>query len=206
MSIDNTTSSDFFDTYSGSGGGGAPSFAFRQKGDTVKGVVKALKQMDQTHFSGIDAGKPIPDPKRPGQNKKQLAVTLETKLRNWEGVTSTPTDADGNQLPASEDTGARAIYVKGWMIGAIADAVSAATGGERRGLYVGDTIAVQLVEAHDAARQNPKKYRANVKPAPVGADLFEQAEAEQTAASVKATEADNDALDLGDEDEVKVPF
>lgn len=205
MSNDNAMSEDFFGTYGGgSGGSGAPSFKFARKGDTVKGTVKSLRQTDQTYFSGPDAGKPIPDEKRPGQNKQQIVATLETNLRNWEGVARIPRDEDGNDLPASEDTGSRAIYIKGWMIGAIGDAVRAATNGERRGLYVGDQIAVALIEEHDSARQTPKKYKANVKPAAVGAELFDQAEDERTDKAVASAGEPN--LNLGDDDEVEVPF
>lgn len=178
---------DFFDEYAGEGGPGAPSFWFDKIGATVKGTVVSTKVTDQTMYKS-NPPKPIPDPKRPGQNKKQIVVVLDTPLRNWEGIKNKPTLEDGVTLkPADQDTGARAIYVKGWMIGAVADAVKEATNGARKGIIPGDKLAVKLSEQVDTGQGNPlNKFVARAEPAPVGADLFEQAEEEQAA---KATEA-----------------
>lgn len=192
---------DFFDTYSGDGGGGAPAFKFQQIGDTVKGIVVSTRPMEQTLF-GSNPPKPIPDPKRPGQNKMQLQVILETKLRDWAGC-NPGKDRDGNQEPPSADTGSRAIYVKGWMIGAISSAVSAATNGERRHLLPGDKVAVQFSESEDTGKGNPlKKFSANVVPTAAGAEVFNEAEEERATAPVNAA-----AMSLDDdEDEMEAPF
>lgn len=172
--------SSFFDTHSG-GGGGAPSFKHTNVGDTVSGEIVSMREMDQTHFSGPKQGQPIYDEKK-GTVKKQLQVVLATSLRNWDGVSRTPTDQDGNPEPPSNDDGARAIYVRGWMTGAVLDAVRAK--GEKFP-RVGGRLAVQLTEAHDKQKQNPKKYRAKYEPPAAGAGMFEeaavQADAQQAA-------------------------
>lgn len=179
MSYDSEVSG-FFNENAG-GGGGAPSFKHENVGDTVSGEIVSMREMDQTHFSGPLAGQPIKDEKK-GGNKKQLQVILATSLRNWDGVSRTPTDQDGNPEPASNDDGARAIYVRGWMTGAVLDAVRAK--GEKFP-RVGGRLAVQLTEAHDKQKQNPKKYRAKYEPPAAGAGMFEeaavQADAQQAA-------------------------
>ena len=195
----NSDASSFFSQFSG-GGGGAPSFAFQKIGDTVKGRVVSCKMMDQTYFGTSDK---IPDGK--GGYKKQLQVVLDTNLRNWEGLKKTPTDQDGVPQPASEDTGARAIYVKGWMIGPVSDAISKATGGERNFPVAGDILAVQFSEETPTNKGNPlKKFAANAKAAPEGFGDFAEAQEEKTAA---ATAPAGPSLDLEDEDDgVTPPF
>lgn len=195
-----SSSQDFFNTYSGEGGGGAPAFKFQSLGDTVKGVVVSTRPMEQTVF-GSNPPKPIPDPKRPGQNKMQLQVILETKLRNWAGC-NPGKDRDGNPEPADADTGSRALYVKGWMIGALADAVSTATKGERRHLIPGDKVAVQFSESVDTGKGNPlKKFSANVVPTAAGAEMFDESEEERAVAPVDAGamsfDDDDDDIDPG---------
>lgn len=189
--------SSFFDSHSGGGGGGAPSFKHVEVGDTVAGEIVSMRQMDQTHYSGPLAGQPIPDEKR-GGNKKQLQIVLRTNLRNWAGCGDVPpTDRDGNPQPPSEDEGMRAIYVRGWMTGAVTDAVR-----EAGAMYpdVGGQLAVRLIEAHDKKKQNPKKYDAKYKAPAPGADMFAD-EAVQADARAQAS-APAPATNLDDE----VPF
>lgn len=161
-----TDAMGFFDAHSG-GGGGAPSFKHVNVGDTVSGEIVSMREMDQTHYSGPLAGQPIKDEKR-GGNKKQLQIVLRTELRNWQGCEPSK-DVDGNPQPPSEDEGMRAIYVRGWMIGAVADAVRAAGA---KYPEVGGTLAVRLTEAHDTRKQNPKKYDARYKAPAPGAGMF----------------------------------
>lgn len=185
----NSDASSFFSSFTG--GGGAPSFAFRELGDVVKGRVVSCKMMDQTKF-GTD--EKIPDGK--GGFKKQLQVVLDTNLRNWEGLKKTPTDQDGVPQPPSEDTGARAIYVKGWMIGPVADAIQRATNGERNFPVAGDILGVQFSEETPTNKGNPlKKYTANAKAAPDGFDSFAEAQEEKTAAATAPA-----PINLDDED------
>src|SRR5699024_1986567 len=115
----------------------------------------------------------IPDGK--GGFKKQLQVVLETTLRNWDGLKKTPTDQDGVEKPASEDTGSRAIYVKGWMIGPVSDAILKATNGERNCPGPSDTPSATVSEAPPTTKANRlKKPSANAKAAPEGyGDLAE---------------------------------
>src|SRR5699024_2638314 len=134
----NSDASSFFSQFSG-GGGGAPSFAFQKLGDTVKCRVVSCKMMDQTYF-GTD--NKITDGK--GGVNKQLQVVLVSTLRNCYGQTKTPTHQDAVEKPASEDTGSRAIDVKGWMIGPDSDEILNATYGERNFPVAGDILAVQF--------------------------------------------------------------
>ena len=198
MTINSTE--DFFDTYAGGGqGAGAPSFYFDKVGAIVKGTVVSTKVTDQTYFGTTT---PIPDDKRPGQNKKQIVVVLETGLRNWDGIKNTPTLEDGVTVrPASEDTGARAIYVKGWMIGAVADAIQEATDGKRKAPIPGDQLAVKLSEKVNTGKGNPlNKFTANAKAAPEGAELFDQAEEDAAQAKSKVDDS-KPSLDDGGDDE-----
>lgn len=195
MSVNSTE--EFFDTYASEGGPGVPAFWFSQIGATIKGTVVSTKITDQTVYKS-NPPRPIPDPKRPGQNKKQIVAVIETNLSNWEGISPKSTlhkNEDGTLRPASEDTGARTIYIKGWMIGAVADAVKEATGGQRKGIIPGDQIAVKLSEQVDTGEGNPlNKFVANVKPAPVGEDLFSEAEEENAAKAADTSKptADDD--------------
>ena len=192
MSYDSEVS-DFFNNHGGGGGGGAPSFKHVNVGDTVVGEIVSMREMDQTHYSGPNQGQPIKDEKR-GGNKKQLQVVLRTELRNWQGCEPSK-DMDGNPQPASEDEGMRAIYVRGWMTGAVQDAVRKA--GEKFP-EVGGKLAVKLIEAHDTRKQNPKKYEAKYKAPTPGAGMFAeeavQADAKQAAQQSTPAESMDDEI------------
>lgn len=189
----------FFSNFSG-GGGGAPSFKFANLGDTVKGKVVSSRMMDQTHY-GTD--NPIIDQKT-GQPKKQLQIILDTALRNWEGC-NPGKDQDGNEEPPSEDTGARAVYVKGWMIKPVSDALLAATDKERNFPVPGDILAIKFSEQTPTNKGNPlKKFMANAKAAPDGFGDFAEAQEEKTAAATKAV--DTSDMDLDGDDDGEPPF
>lgn len=175
---------DFFGTYSGEGGG-APGFRFVDVGDTVKGKIISMRQMDQTDFT---TGQPILDAKRKNPDgtpmvKKMLQIVLQTELRDWAGC-KPGTDVNNQPLPGSEDDGTRAIYVRGWMIGALSDAVREA---EAKYPEVGGELAVRLSELAPSGKGNPiKKYIAKYKKPSVGEDFFAQ-EAVQADASAAAS-------------------
>lgn len=196
-----TTADEFFDAYSGSGGGGGPAFKFDAIGDVVKGEIISTRVLDQRDYRTNNL---IPDPKRPGQMKKQLQVVLQTTLRNWAGCKQGK-DAEGKLLPPEADTGARAVYVKGWMTGAVGDAVHKATGGASRTPVPKGILAVMFSTEEDTGRGRPlKKYEANYKAPATGSDLFEEDATERTA---QATQAATGATALNlDEDEIVAPF
>src|SRR5699024_9152771 len=121
------------------------------------------------------------------------------------GLKKTPTDQDGVEKPASEDTGSRAIYVKGWMIGPVSDAILKATNGERNFPVAGDILAVQFSEETPTNKGNPlKKFAANAKAAPEGLGGSAQAQKETTP---PATPPQGPSRDLEDEENgVTRPF
>ncbi|MDQ3273860.1 MAG: hypothetical protein M3Q39_02205 [Actinomycetota bacterium] len=165
-------SDDFF----GGGGGGAPSFKFQGVGHDVTGIVLSCRKMDQTVF-GKNPPQPIID-QRTGKTKQQLQVVLQTKLTGWADVTKIPTRTNPQtgqpeQAPASDDDGKRAIYVKGWMIGAIQDAIAAA--GKSGGLEIGAKLAVRVTELVPTDQGNPyAKYLARYAPPAADAGFFQE--------------------------------
>src|SRR5690606_1130744 len=179
---------DFFNT---GGGEYAPPWWTGQAGNLIQGtIVNDPEVMDQTDF---DTGQPIYE-ERNGQRvldpvtgqptvKKQLKVILQTQMRNWEGIKNTPVDPDTKQpRPPHEDDGRRAVYVRGWMQGAVGDAVEQATG--RRGApKKGGKLAVRVTELAQSRKPggNPfPKFEARYEPPNPGDAMFaEQAPAQQ---------------------------
>lgn len=100
---------DFFEQNVSTGGGpGHPSPKFDKVGDKIAGyIVGSVRE-------GVVTIKDTPDPKldKNGNTMPQLAITLQTDLRNWDNANRPGRDEDGNDLPPSEDTGLRTIYVK----------------------------------------------------------------------------------------------
>lgn len=157
------------DAFFGNGGGsGAPSFEWAGVGSAIQGVVVETKVQDQTKF-GSNPPEPILDLKRPNpmlpggyEVKKQLLIVLETALRGWQGVkpTNIPKEPNGAPKHPSEDDGKRAIYVKGWMTGAVGDAVAGATG-KPGAPKAGGKLAVRCSELIETEKGNPyRKYEA----------------------------------------------
>ena len=189
------TNEQFDDFFAGGGGEFAPSLKFKngsgpggntEVGGGVIGTIVSMTKQDQTKQGGNEK---IPDGK--GGFKQQVQIILQTDLRNWDKVAKIPTDAETKQeLPASEDDGKRAIYVKGWMTGAIGDAVLAATG-QKGAPQIGAKLGVKVTELVPTDKGNPyPKYAAVYTPPSAGADLFEAAqEASQQAAATAAPTA-----------------
>lgn len=163
------------------GGDYVPGWWTGAVGNSIVGKILEIEQQDQTDFN---TGNPIPDGK--GGIKQQLRVVLETQMRNWEGLKNPPTrqDEHGNfsPMPPSEDDGRRAVYVKGWMTGAVGDAVKAATGvvGAPR---VGGQLAIRVTELVPTNKGNPfPKFEAQYKPPAVGESMFQEVADQQQAA------------------------
>ena len=167
-----------FDGMFQAGGNYAPSFKFGEIGANVAGTILSLEQQDQTDYK--DRDKKLYDKK--GNVKQQLQIILETPLRNWQGVARIPADPDTQYpLPPSKDDGRRAIYVKGWMIGAVGEAVEKATG--RRGApQVGGKLAVRFAKtrpSRDPQDNDIKLYEARYEPPSPADQMFAQQQAPQ---------------------------
>jgi hypothetical protein len=173
-------SNAFDEFFQGGGGEFAPSLKFKngsgpggqtEVGGGVIGTIVSMHQQDQTKQGGNEK---VPDGK--GGFKQQVQIILQTDLRNWDKVAKIPTDKEtGAELPASEDDGRRAIYVKGWMTGAIGDAVAEATG-KPGAPEIGGKLGVKVTELVPTDKGNPyPKYKAVYTPPAAGQALFEQA-------------------------------
>jgi hypothetical protein len=177
-------SNEVDDFMSQGGGGPLPSFKFDKIGDKVTGTVISTEVQEQTAFrEGDDA--PVD---KNGNVKKQLRVVLQTKLRDWDKVSRVPTDADGGQLDGDEDEGVRAIYVRGWMKGAVADAVRDATG--KSAPQVGGTLSVTFTEEVPTKGFPYKKFSAKYKAPDAADEFFQDDEAEQVAKAEKKAKKD----------------
>lgn len=138
-----------------SGGGGA-SVSWKDKplGTIVQGTVKMV------HPPSPQTDPATKEPvinKKTGQPKMQIRIDLQTTERD-------PADPD--------DDGVRGLYVSGWMIGALGDALRKAGVDEPQ---VGGQLAVQLTErvASDTPGLNPyNKYVAQYVAAPVTNGFF----------------------------------
>lgn len=127
----------------------APSYRFDGVGDFVQGEVVRTKA---TYVTDMKTQQPIyskPTPTRPAAPYPQLNVVLQTDYRNWEKVKRVPTQrnadgSDGAELPASEDTGLRQIYVKYDMMRAVGVALREAGIGQGVGVQNGAHLAVAL--------------------------------------------------------------
>lgn len=110
-------------------GGGSPSFKFATIGDTLKGTVVDGDKRQDTDLQGApkfwDNGDPI----------SVYVLTLQTELRNFEGLS----DAAADRL--TQDDGLRTVWARGRMWKAIQAAVRAKAGG--KGIERGGTLAVQ---------------------------------------------------------------
>lgn len=177
-----TGMSDFFARNAGGGGTGAPAFKFDQNGSGVIGTVVDLWET----FVTIKGTK---DPKldKNGDKQPQLVVTLQTELRNWQGLAKIPVDDDGNARPASDDDGKRSVWVKYQMIRAIADALVKTGGDEllQKGLEKGGKLGVRKIDEQDLGGGNSMFVYDAVYTPPVqaaGGEMFGQANAAQQAA------------------------
>lgn len=158
------------------GGSGAPSYAWPKDGKAPKighVVSGEITDLFLTVVKDADTGDPKLD--KNGRTQPQVNVTLQTTLRNWEGVINVPKDEQGNTLPASEDTGLRRIYVKHRMLDAVARAIKESeqkSGGPK----VGARLAVKVKGALNTGKLNPlPDYDARYEP-PSGVDeAFRQA-------------------------------
>lgn len=117
------------------GGSGGRGISWRDQpiGTTVSGTITAVHEPVQQ----IDPVKNEPVFKKNGQPKMQVRVDLDTAWRNWE-MTKRPDD------PSEVDDGSRSLYIKGWMQGAIGDAMRKA--GHQGAPQVGAKISVTLSE------------------------------------------------------------
>lgn len=178
----------YYDDFFEGGGDGVPSFKFtrqngvrpgyltqeEQIGAFIMGTVVSQAQMDQTKM-GTD--EKILDDR--GRVKQQLRVVLQTDLRNWDKIGKIPSDPEGNPKGAHEDTGLRAIYVKGWMKGAVADAIRAAGA---PGLRPGGRLAVKVTELVPTTNGNPyAKYQAQYEAPAAGDQMFAESQPQQQA-------------------------
>lgn len=129
-------------------GGGAPSFAFANIGDTVQGEIVHMEGRQRTR---MEDGQLLFF--KDGTPQMQLVVTLQTELRGWQQVVTVPTvtDPQGNKVPLGpeHDDGKRRIYVWYTLKEAFMNALQQAGVGSPN---VGDLLAVRF----SGTRPNPK--------------------------------------------------
>jgi hypothetical protein len=190
----------FDDFFEQAGGDFAPTLKFTndigpegrtQVGGGVIGEILSMTKQQQTKYQ---SNPPQPLFKKDGVTPlMELKIILQTELRDWNKVARVPKDSDGNLLAASEDDGRRAIYVRGWMTGAIGDAVEAATG-KKAAPKIGGRLGVKLTELVPTTEGNPyPKYEA-VYEAPSGAEGFDFGGEAKTEGAGPAERPKQDAL------------
>jgi hypothetical protein len=189
---------DFDEFFSGAAGEFVPTAKFTndtgpegrtQVGGKIVGEILSMSKQDQRKFG---TGEPIPDGK--GGNKQELKMVLQTEHRDWDKCAKVPVDKDedtGKETPraASEDDGKRAVYVRGWMTGAIGDAVLKATG-KPGGPKIGGKIGIKITELVPTENGNPyPKYAAVYTPPAASDGFFDEGQAASAAAAEKAAPA-----------------
>jgi hypothetical protein len=169
---------NFDEFFEQAGGDFAPTLKFTndsgpegrtQVGGGVIGEILSMTKQAQTKYQ---SNPPEPILGKDGEPLMELKVILQTTLRDWDKCAKVPVDDDGKPRAGSEDDGRRAIYVRGWMTGAIGDAVEKATG--RKGApKIGGRLGVKLTELVPTTKGNPyPKYEA-IYEAPTGAEGFD---------------------------------
>ncbi len=161
-----TEASGWFDNL----GAGAPSAAFKTKGDTVSGTVDDIYTIDYVPFGKTEVAVDT----KTGETIKQLVVVLQTEQRNWDGVSKIPTVSAEDKTPKdpSEDDGRRAIYLRKFtnIHAAVGKAVKGA-GAET--VEKGGKLAVRFYDDEDTGKGNPlKKFQAKYEAAPNTPDNF----------------------------------
>ncbi len=149
------------DSIGGFFAGGSKSFSWKEKpiGTKVSGIIKMVHPPQQA-TDPID-GSPVFN-KKTQKPKMQVRIDLDTAERD-------PSDPD--------DDGARALYVGGWMQGAVGDALRKAGSNEPK---VGGRLTVTLTERtpNDNPAMNPiNKFTAAYEPPAVTGDYFNGAPA-----------------------------
>lgn len=156
-------------------------------GGKIVGEVLSLQKQDQKNLKG----ETIPDGK--GGVKQEVKIVLQTEYRNWEKVAVVPKGENDQPLPPSEDDGRRAIYVRGWMIGAVGDAVREATG-KSGAPAIGSKLGVKITELVESTTpgNNPfPKYKAVYTPPATSKDdgFFDEPAAPAQATTSVSTSA-----------------
>lgn len=187
-------SDNFDEFFEQAGGDFAPTLKFTndsgpegrtQVGGGVIGEILSMTKQAQTKYQ---SNPPEPILGKDGEPLMELKVVLATTLRNWDKCAKVPKDDEGKPLAESEDDGRRAIYVRGWMTGAIGDAVEKATG--RKGApKIGGRLGVKLTELVPTTKGNPyPKYEA-IYEAPTGAEGFDFGSGKSEPGSEPSSEA-----------------
>lgn len=127
--------------------GGGKYFPFKEIGDSITGIIDTVHDPEQqTDINGI------PVTKADGSPKWQFRVDLATDLRNDE-----------------DDDGKRTVYVKGWMTGALGDAVKTAGA---KGLEPGARLTIAVVAQDPPPQKGMRpvnKFAATYEPPAPGA-------------------------------------
>jgi hypothetical protein len=159
---------DFFTGSGGAGDGGpfAPSFKFdwnpqANQGTAVRGEVVFRVQKPKT-----DTGSTVQKVDSLGRPRWQLKVTLQTPLRNWQGVSQVPTDKlpSGQEIPwpPDRDTGLRNVYLDYKSRDAVQEAMQAAGADLAKGVEVGAILGLRVIgtEKNTKGPQPIKLYDA----------------------------------------------
>lgn len=107
--------------FSQGGGAGAPSFEFSAPGVAVLGRIARQKVVPKTQPNN-----PMQELDKRGNPLWQVNVVLDTELRGWQGIKTTPTTPDGQPLNPAEDNGERQIYLWYTLREAVEKAIAAA--------------------------------------------------------------------------------
>jgi len=158
---------------------GVPAYYFETLGDQVGGEILEVKPGVVT-----DIGTTEPKLDKNGKTQPQLAITVQTSLRNWEHVKTPPTDENNQPRPGADDDGRRRIYVKYASGVAALYAVLKAANATPADLREGAMFGAQFSETRPTAKGQQKVFTYFFKKgaAPAVAGVFDQANEQQAAA------------------------
>lgn len=175
-----TSIANFFEDATKGGGGGLPGAAtFDFQGQSAAGIgLSVAGEIVDVYESQMTEQDP-PHAKRFDKNGKammQLAVTLQTDLRNWAGAKKPYVDKETNQ--PVEDTGLRKVYLR--FQGARATAQAVQEAGATFDDFVAGTGAklyVRRIENDGQMNQFEAKFQKGTKTPPAATGFLDNASA-----------------------------
>ena len=167
----------------------APTFKPAGIGDGLKGEIIAITERQARSY---DEDAPLFD--KNGNARMEVVVTIASHYRNWDKVSTVPTDRETKQeRPVSEDNGERNIYMKDSNRQELLKAVTKVMpdAGEWSDI-IGGTLAAKYEKDLDVGKKSPMKVWAFQFEAPKGGTLADQIDEKPEEAPAAAPAGDTE--------------